>query len=105
MVSDITSNSFSLSWTGNDEAFESFVVELIDSDRFSEPLEYTVPGTVRSTDFNNLISGTNYVIYLYGVANGRRTNPVTTVALTGISALSQHHFIVSHLTASSISAH
>ncbi|XP_055515945.1 tenascin isoform X7 [Leucoraja erinacea] len=82
VVSDITSNSFSLSWTGNDEAFESFVVELIDSDRFSEPLEYTVPGTVRSTDFNNLISGTNYVIYLYGVANGRRTNPVTTVALT-----------------------
>ncbi|XP_032905099.1 tenascin isoform X15 [Amblyraja radiata] len=82
VVSDITSNSFSLSWTGNDKAFESFVVELIDSDRFSEPLEYTVPGTVRSTDFNNLISGTNYVIYLYGIVNGRRTNPVTTVALT-----------------------
>ncbi|XP_072096761.1 tenascin isoform X9 [Mobula birostris] len=82
VVSDITANSFSLSWTGKDEAFESFVIELIDSDRFSDPLEYTVPGSMRNTELSNLIAGTNYVVYLYGIANGRRTNPVTTVALT-----------------------
>ncbi|XP_059850454.1 tenascin-like [Hypanus sabinus] len=82
VVSDIATNSFSLSWTGKDEAFESFVIELIDSDRFSDPLEYTVPGSVRNTELSNLIAGTNYVVYLYGIANGRRINPVTAVALT-----------------------
>ncbi|XP_072908180.1 tenascin isoform X2 [Hemitrygon akajei] len=82
VVSDITTNSFSLSWTGKDEAFESFVIELIDSDRFSDPLEYTVPGSMRNTELSNLIAGTNYVVYLYGIANGRRINPVTAVALT-----------------------
>ncbi|XP_048414887.1 tenascin isoform X8 [Stegostoma tigrinum] len=82
VVSDITSNSFSLSWTGMDEAFESFVIELIDSDRFTEPLEYTIPGNVQTTQLSNLIAGTNYVIYFYGLVNGRRTIPATTVVLT-----------------------
>ncbi|XP_067868784.1 tenascin isoform X2 [Heterodontus francisci] len=82
VVSDITSNSFSLSWTGKDEAFESFLIELIDSDRFTEPLEYMVPGNMQTTQLSNLIAGTNYVIYFYGIVNGRRTNPATTVVLT-----------------------
>ncbi|XP_067825690.1 tenascin isoform X7 [Heptranchias perlo] len=82
VVSDITSNSFGLSWTGNDGAFESFVIELIDSDRFTEPLQYMVPGNMQTTELSNLIAATNYVIYLYGIFNGRRTNPATTVVLT-----------------------
>ncbi|XP_069791757.1 tenascin-like isoform X3 [Narcine bancroftii] len=82
VVSDITSNSFSLSWMGKDEAFESFVIELIDSDHFSDSVEYRVPGTQQTTKLSDLIAGTNYVIYLYGIVNGRRTNPLTTVALT-----------------------
>ncbi|XP_048469310.1 tenascin [Rhincodon typus] len=82
VVSDITSNSFSLSWMGKDKAFESFVIELIDSDRFTEPLEYTIPGNVQTTQLSNLIAGTNYVIYFYGLVNGRRTIPATTVVLT-----------------------
>ncbi|XP_072421610.1 tenascin isoform X11 [Chiloscyllium punctatum] len=82
VVSGITSNSFSLSWTGKDKAFESFVIELIDSDRFTEPLEYTAPGNVQTTQLSNLIAGTNYVIYFYGIVNGRRTIPATTVVLT-----------------------
>ncbi|XP_072344355.1 tenascin isoform X9 [Scyliorhinus torazame] len=82
MVSDITSNSFSLSWTGKDEAFESFVIELLDSDRFTEPQEYTVLGNRQAIQLSNLIAGTNYVIYFYGIVNGRRTNPASTVVLT-----------------------
>ncbi|XP_038637884.1 tenascin isoform X7 [Scyliorhinus canicula] len=82
VVSDITSDSFSLSWTGKDEAFESFVIELVDSDRFTEPQEYTVLGNRQATQLSNLIAGTNYVIYFYGIVNGRRTNPASTVVLT-----------------------
>uniref|UniRef100_UPI00398E5A42 tenascin-like isoform X8 n=1 Tax=Pristiophorus japonicus TaxID=55135 RepID=UPI00398E5A42 len=97
VVSDITSNSFSLSWTGKDEAFKSFVIELIDSDRFTEPLKYTVPGNMQTTELSNLIAATNYVIYFYGIVNGRRTNPATTVVLTE-EAAELGNLVVSDIT-------
>eukprot|EP00062_Callorhinchus_milii_P011403 gi/632957381/ref/XP_007894445.1/ PREDICTED: LOW QUALITY PROTEIN: tenascin [Callorhinchus milii] len=104
VVSDITSKSFALSWTGKEGAFESFVVELIDSDRFSDPVEYTAPGDVQTTQLTNLIPATNYVIYLYGVIRGHRTRPLTTVALTGTCSNSQEEPELGNLIVSDITS-
>ncbi|XP_059494262.1 tenascin isoform X14 [Stegostoma tigrinum] len=81
MVSEVTSGSFKLSWTA-DESFESFVIDVKDSDGLFEPLTYTVPGDQYSIDIPHLRAATDYEISIYGISHGQQTRPLYTEAQT-----------------------
>ncbi|XP_067868788.1 tenascin isoform X5 [Heterodontus francisci] len=81
MVSEVTSGSFKLSWTA-DGPFESFVIDIKDSDGLFEQLTYTVPGDQYSIDIPDLPAATDYEISIYGVIHGQPTKPLYTEAHT-----------------------
>uniref|UniRef100_A0A8D0HLX4 Tenascin n=1 Tax=Sphenodon punctatus TaxID=8508 RepID=A0A8D0HLX4_SPHPU len=84
LVSDATPNSFRLSWTADDGVFDSFVLKIRDSQRRFDPLELIIPGHERTQDIPELKEATEYNIELYGTVSGRRSQPISTIATTGI---------------------
>lgn len=84
LVSDATPDGFRLSWTADEGVFNSFVLKIRDTKRKSDPLELIVPGHERTQDITGLKEGTEYEIELYGISSGQRSQPVNTVASTGI---------------------
>lgn len=87
-VSDITPESFNLSWTATDGAFETFTIEIVDSNRFLETMEYNVSGTERTAHISGLHPNNHFVIYLSGLAPSIRTKIISATATTGTSASS-----------------
>lgn len=83
-VSDITADSFRLSWTSDEDIFDRFVIKIRDSKRLAHPKEYSVGGGERTRVLTGLMSGTEYEIELYGVTLDGRSQPITGVAQTGI---------------------
>ncbi|XP_025134998.3 tenascin isoform X7 [Bubalus bubalis] len=81
-VSDITSESFNLSWTATDGAFETFTVEIIDSNRFLETMEYNISGAERTAHISGLRPGNDFIIYLSGLAPSMKTKTISTTATT-----------------------
>lgn len=83
LVSDATPDGFRLSWTADEGMFDSFVLKIRDSKKQSEPQEIILPSPERTRDITNLREATEYEIELYGVRNGRRSQPVSAKATTG----------------------
>ncbi|XP_067431341.1 tenascin-like isoform X4 [Thunnus thynnus] len=102
-VSDITADSFRLSWTSDEDMFDRFVIKIRDSKRLAHPREYSVRGDERTKVLTGLMGGTEYEIELYGVTLDRRSQPITGVAQTGLSTPRGLHF--SEVTESSAIVH
>ncbi|XP_062269417.1 tenascin-like [Platichthys flesus] len=102
-VSDITADSFRLSWAADEDMFDRFVIKIRDSKRLSHPKEYSVIGDERTKVLNGLLSGTEYEIELYGVTLDQRSQPIIGVAQTGLSTPMGLHF--SEVTDSSAVVH
>ncbi|XP_041667615.1 tenascin-like isoform X2 [Cheilinus undulatus] len=102
-VSDITADSFRLSWTADDDLFDRFVIKIRDSKRLAHPQEYSVSGDERTKVLTRLMGGTEYEIELYGVTLDHRSQPITGVAQTGLSTPKGLHF--SDVTDSSAVVH
>ncbi|XP_053267566.1 tenascin isoform X3 [Pleuronectes platessa] len=102
-VSDITADSFRLSWAADEDMFDRFVIKIRDSKRLSHPKEYSVIGEERTKVLNGLLSGTEYEIELYGVTLDQRSQPIIGVAQTGLSTPMGLHF--SEVTDSSAVVH
>uniref|UniRef100_A0A8C0K001 Tenascin n=1 Tax=Canis lupus dingo TaxID=286419 RepID=A0A8C0K001_CANLU len=83
-VSDITPESFNLSWTATDGAFETFTIEIVDSNRFLETMEYNVSGTERTAHISGLHPNNHFVIYLSGLAPSIRTKIISATATTDL---------------------
>ncbi|XP_017205582.3 tenascin isoform X8 [Oryctolagus cuniculus] len=81
-VSDITPESFNLSWTATDGIFETFTIEIIDSNRLLETLEYNISGAERSAHISGLTPSTDFIIYLSGLAPSIRTKTISATATT-----------------------
>ncbi|XP_053138578.1 tenascin isoform X1 [Hemicordylus capensis] len=81
-VSGITPESFNLSWTTTDGAFERFTIEIVDSNRLLEPKAYNVSGHLRTAHISGLSPQTDFIIYLYGVTRGFRTQALSAAATT-----------------------
>ncbi|XP_025858612.2 tenascin isoform X5 [Vulpes vulpes] len=81
-VSDITPESFNLSWTATDGAFETFTIEIVDSNRFLETMEYNISGTERTAHISGLHPNNHFVIYLSGLAPSIRTKIISATATT-----------------------
>ncbi|XP_061657777.1 tenascin-like isoform X2 [Syngnathoides biaculeatus] len=83
-VSDITADSFRVSWTADEDLFDRFVIKLRDSKRLSRPQEHSVHGDERTRLITGLMAGTEYEIELYGLSLEQRSQPIFGVAQTGL---------------------
>uniref|UniRef100_A0A8D0C2N4 Tenascin n=1 Tax=Salvator merianae TaxID=96440 RepID=A0A8D0C2N4_SALMN len=81
-VSGITPESFNLSWTAARGDFKIFTIEIIDSNRLLEPMEYNISGNLRTAHISGLSPKTDFLIYLYGVTQGFRTQALSATATT-----------------------
>ncbi|KAM4877114.1 tenascin isoform 4-T4 [Thomomys bottae] len=81
-VSDVTPESFNLSWTATDEIFQIFIIEIIDSNRLLQMVEYNISGAERSAHISGLSPSTDFIIYLSGLAHSLRTKTITATATT-----------------------
>ncbi|CAN9504363.1 unnamed protein product [Ophioblennius macclurei] len=102
-VSDVTADSFRLSWTSDEDLFDRFVIKIRDSKRLTHPQELNVRGDERTKVITGLASGTEYEIELYGVSLDQRSQPITGIAQTGLSNPRGLHF--SEVTESSAVVH
>ncbi|XP_041826705.1 tenascin isoform X3 [Melanotaenia boesemani] len=102
-ISDITADSFRLSWAADEDLFDRFVIKVRDSKRLTHPQEYNAHGHERTRVVTGLMGGTEYEIELYGVTLDQRSQPITGVAHTGLSAPRGIHF--SDVTDSSAVVH
>ncbi|XP_022595584.1 tenascin-like isoform X1 [Seriola dumerili] len=82
VVSNITSDRFSLSWRTGEKAFDNFIVEVRESALPSQAMGRALPGDVRSTVMAGLKASTSYNIKLYASAGGQNTQPLFAVAST-----------------------
>ncbi|XP_034047786.1 tenascin-like isoform X2 [Thalassophryne amazonica] len=102
-ISDITADSFRLSWTADEDIFDRFVIKIRDTKRLAHPKEYVVRGDERTKVLSGLMTGTEYEVELYGVTLDQRSQPITGVAQTGLSSPRGLHF--SEVTDSSAVVH
>uniref|UniRef100_A0A4W3HYI4 Tenascin C n=1 Tax=Callorhinchus milii TaxID=7868 RepID=A0A4W3HYI4_CALMI len=86
-VSNVTSDGFTLTWTTDDSAFDIFHIKIRDSQKESAPLDHSVAGELRTADIRGLRDGTEYEITVHGIAEGQRSQALSTVANTGTSIL------------------
>lgn len=86
VVSNITSDRFSLSWQTGEKEFDQFVVEVRESALPSQAMGRTLSGDVHSTVMAGLKANTTYNIKLYASeVGGQNTQPLFSVATTGIT--------------------
>ncbi|XP_043355025.1 tenascin isoform X9 [Dermochelys coriacea] len=85
-VSNITPESFNLSWTATDEAFKTFTIEIIDSSRLQEPMEYNISGNLRTAHISGLSPKTDFIVYLSGSMRGFRTKAISAAATTAVGS-------------------
>ncbi|XP_004677456.1 PREDICTED: tenascin isoform X1 [Condylura cristata] len=81
-VSDITPESFNLSWTATDGAFETFTIEIIDSNRFLETMEYNISGDERTAHISGLRPSNDFIVYLSGITPSVWTKTISASATT-----------------------
>ncbi|XP_023366265.1 tenascin isoform X1 [Otolemur garnettii] len=86
LVSDAMPDGFRLSWTADEGVFDSFVLKIRDTKKQSEPLEITLPAPERTRDITGLREATEYEIELYGISNGRRSQPISAIATTAMGS-------------------
>lgn len=93
VVSNVTSDRFSLSWRAGEKAFDNFIVEVRESALPSQAMGRALPGDVRSTVMAGLKASTGYNVKLYASAGGQNSQPLFAVATTGIPNM---HFLTLH---------
>ncbi|XP_058158475.1 tenascin isoform X2 [Dasypus novemcinctus] len=81
-VSDITPEGFSLSWTATEGTFETFTIEIIDSNRLLETVEYNISGAERTAQISGLPPSSDFIVYLSGLAPSVRTKTISATATT-----------------------
>ncbi|XP_074871918.1 tenascin isoform X8 [Carettochelys insculpta] len=81
-VSNINPYGFMVSWMASENAFDNFLVIVVDSGKLLDPQEFLLTGDQRHLELKGLITGIGYEVMLYGFAKGRQTKPLNTVAIT-----------------------
>ncbi|NXC81761.1 TENA protein, partial [Cercotrichas coryphoeus] len=102
MVSDITPESFNLSWTASTGDFDVFTIEIIDSNRLLEPMEFNLSGNSRTAHISGLSPSTDFIVYLSGISRGFRTQAISAAATT-VEELLLSKLSVSNATSDSLS--
>ncbi|KPP80274.1 tenascin-like [Scleropages formosus] len=85
-ISDVTPESFRLSWTADENVFDRFVIKIRDSERPMDMQEFEASGQERTLVLTGLAEGIKYEIELFGVILGRRSRSVAGVARTALGS-------------------
>lgn len=80
-VTGSSPDSLSLSWTVPQGHFDSFTIQY--KDRDGRPQVVRVGGEEREATVGDLEPGRKYKMHLYGLRQGHRVGPVSTVGVTG----------------------
>ncbi|XP_038601854.1 tenascin isoform X8 [Tachyglossus aculeatus] len=81
-ISNINPYGFTISWTASENAFDSFLVTVVDSGKLLDPQEFLLPGAQRQLALKGLITGIGYEVMLYGLAQGHQTRPLSAGVVT-----------------------
>lgn len=93
VISNITSDRFSLSWQTGQKTFDNFIVEVREAAAPSQAMGRTLSGDARSAVMAGLRASTQYNVKLYGSTGGQNTQPLYDVATTGTAvSLSKKSF-------------
>lgn len=84
-ISNVTWASMALSWKAQEAAFDSFLIEVRNSDHGQETVVRSVPAASRSSVITNLTASSNYTAHLHGLMGGHRAHTLMAQATTGIS--------------------
>ncbi|XP_032196683.1 tenascin-X isoform X9 [Mustela erminea] len=79
-VTSVTPDSVSLAWMVPEGHFDSFVVQY--KDRDGQPQVVPVEGSLREVSVSGLDPARRYKLLLYGLHQGKRVGPISTIALT-----------------------
>uniref|UniRef100_A0A671VAG2 Tenascin Cb n=1 Tax=Sparus aurata TaxID=8175 RepID=A0A671VAG2_SPAAU len=83
-VSDVSWDSFLLSWSAEDGAFQAFLIEVTDAETGAEWHNHTVPAHARSLTISGLSPATWYRASLYGLYRGAVLDPVFADTITDL---------------------
>lgn len=84
-ISNVTWGSVSIPWKARESAFDSFLVEVRDSDHLQETVVRSVPTASRTSVIANLKASSNYTAHLHGLLGGQRAQTLMVQTTTGIS--------------------
>ena len=87
-MTSVTSDSVGLSWTVPEGQFDSFVVQY--KDRDGQPQVVPVEGSLREVSVPGLDPARRYKLLLYGLYEGKRVGPISTIAMTGECSWGEH---------------
>lgn len=93
-ISDINPYGFTVSWMASENAFDSFLVAVVDSGKLLDPQEFTLSGTQRKLELRGLITGIGYEVMVSGFTQGHQTTPLRAEIVTGIW-IQVSHFLLS----------
>lgn len=85
-ISDVSWDSFSVSWDVEGKEFDGFLVEVSDPDGLTDGQNHTLSGQEFSLAVTELSPSTFYRVALYGMFKGDLVDPVFAEAITGIFA-------------------
>lgn len=92
-ISDTNPYGFTVSWTASENAFDSFLVTVVDSGKLLDPQEFTLSGTQRKLELRGLITGIGYEVLVSGFTQGHQTKPLRAETITGISIQESHRLL------------
>lgn len=92
-ISDVSWDSFLLSWSTEERAFEAFLIEVTDAETGAGWQNHTVPADARSIVISGLTPSTWYRANLYGVYKGLFLDPVFADTITGINTVNAGAFL------------
>ncbi|XP_059192818.1 tenascin isoform X1 [Centropristis striata] len=81
-ISDVSWDSFLLSWSADNDKFEGFLIEVTDAETGAEWQNHTVPADTRTLAISGLSPTTWYRANLYGVYRGALLVPVFAETIT-----------------------
>ncbi|XP_072310524.1 tenascin-like isoform X1 [Eucyclogobius newberryi] len=82
VVTNITSDRFTLLWQTWDRSFDNFIVEVRESAVPSQAMGRVLPGDIHTTVMTGLKASTSYDIKLYTSSNDHSIQPLYAVAIT-----------------------
>ena len=77
----------------SENAFDSFLVTVVDSGKLLDPQEFTLSGTQRKLELRGLITGIGYEVMVSGFTQGHQTKPLRAEIITGILAQVSHFLL------------
>lgn len=92
-ISDINPYGFTVSWMASENAFDSFLVTVVDAGKLLDPQEFTLSGTQRKLELRGLITGIGYEVMVSGFTQGHQTKPLRAEIVTGILAQESHFLL------------